>query len=172
MGKVLVINGADFSANAVETISFDGGDTLVYKRSQTGVFFLDYNNEQSIQESLNAVAANTRLYVYKVSAFVGRTVRITSANYVISGAYYDCFASDLGTFSFDDVPTLTGANATSSTVSKKTPITAIDTFSVTSTTTGTKTTITKVIPSGARYLLVSARFDEGLLESEVKAELL
>lgn len=172
MGKVLIIKGADFSTNATDVISFDD-DTLVMKKSQAGVFFLDYQGSTEIQETKTApVSTKSKVFVWDVRQYVGRSVKITSANPIVTNANYDCFASDLGTLSFTDIPSLSSANAQSgSGGNTHYPITVISVFNVSSTQ-NVKGTVTKIIPSGAKYLVVTARFDNGLLESEVKAELL
>lgn len=169
MGKNLVIKNADFSANAVEVITPTPVDPITTKLSGNFVFFMDYNNAKQIQQKTpsSSTVANTKLLVADVQEFVGRTVRITSANYVVSGAYYDCFASDLGTLSFNNIPNLTSANP-----EVKTNITVIESFNVTTTTTGAVSTVTKVIPTGAKYLCVTARFDEGLTQEQLKVILI
>ena len=179
MGKRLIFNDVDFSANAVEIITppTPPGPTptpvvLSGKLSGTYVFYLAYQGVTNIQEqnpaaSTTAVVANTKLIVYDVQQYVGKTVEITSANYVLNGAEYDCFASSLGNLTINDIENLSGKNPF-----VKHDITAIESFNVSTTTSGAVTTIQKVIPTGAKYLCVTARFDEGLTEQQLKAEII
>lgn len=173
MGTLLVIKNADFSANAVEVVTppTPPGPTpatvvLTGKLSGTFVFYLAYQGATQIQqkESNSQIVANTKLIVYDVEQYVGKVVEITSANYVISGGQYDCFSSNLGNLTYDGIE-----NLSSHTPGLKHSITAIESFNVTTTTTGEVTTIRKTIPSGAKYLCVTARFNEGLTEQQLKA---
>lgn len=176
MGTLLVIKNADFSTNAVEVVTppTPPGPTpapvvLSGKLSGTYVFYLAYQGATNIQEQnpngpSAAILANTKLIVYDVQQYVGKTVRITSANYVLSGALYDCFASSLGNLTINDIENLSGKNP-----EVFHAITAIESFNVSTTTTGAVTTIEKTIPTGAKYLCVTARFDEGLTEQQLKA---
>lgn len=173
MGKRLIFNDVDFSANAVEVIVPPTPSIILSgKLSGTYVFYLAYQGATNIQEQdpngpSAAILTNTKLIVYDVQQYVGKTVEITSANYVLNGAEYDCFASSLGNLTINDIENLSG----------KTPfvahaITAVESFNVSTTTTGAVTTIQKVIPTGAKYLCVTARFDEGLTEQQLKAEII
>lgn len=167
MGKNLIIKGADFSANAVDVIEPPTTE-LVTKTSGFGLFFLKYTDGTRIQQetSANQVAHNTKIVVADVSEYAGRTVRITSANYVIAGADYDCFCASLGDISFNDIPNMSYSRNT-----VKHAISAIETFNVTTTTTGEVATVSKVVPQGANYLVVTARFDEGLTDQELSVRL-
>lgn len=176
MGKRLIFNDVDFSANAVEIITppTPPGPTptpvvLSGKLSGYCVFYLAYQGATNIQQqaSGNQAAGLTKLIVYDVEQYVGKTVEITSANYVLDGAEYDCFASSLGNLTYDGIENL-GPHSPAVANS----ITVIESFNVSTTTTGAVTTIQKVIPTGAKYLCVTARFDEGLTEQQLKAEII
>ena len=173
MGTLLVIKNADFSANAVEVVTppTPPGPTpalvvLTGKLSGAFVFYLAYQGATQIQQKIpsNTIVANTKLIVYDVEQYVGKVVEITSANYVINGASYDCFSSNLGDLTYDGIENLSSHNP-----ALKHSITAIESFNVTTTTTGKVSTIRKTIPSGTKYLCVTARFDEGLTEQQLKA---
>ena len=173
MGTLLVIKNADFSANAVEVVTppTPPGPTpstvvLTGKLSGTNVFYLAYQGATQIQQQIPSqpLVANTKLIVYDVEQYVGKVVEITSANYVLSNALYDCFSSDLGNLTYDGIENLSAHSP-----ELKHSITAIESFNVTTTTTGEVTTIHKTIPSGTKYLCVTARFDEGLTEQQLKA---
>ena len=176
MGKRLIFNDVDFSANAVEIITPPTPPptsvVLSGKLSGTYVFYLAYQGATNIQEqrpntSGTTVAANTKLIVYDVQQYVGKTVEITSANYILSGAVYNCFASSLGNLTINDIENLSGKNP-----AVVHAITAVESFNVSTTTSGAVTTIQKVIPTDAKYLCVTARFDEGLTEQQLKAEII
>lgn len=171
------MKNADFSANAVEVITpptpgptppgpTPGTVTLTGKLSGTYVFYLAYQGATNIQQqpTNQPIVANTKLIVYDVEQYVGKVVEITSANYVLSDALYDCFSSNLGNLTYDDIESLSTHSP-----QVKHSITAIESFNVTTTTTGEVTTIRKTIPSGAKYLCVTARFDEGLTEQQLRA---
>lgn len=172
MGTLLVIKNADFSANAVEVVTPPTPPTppvpveLSGKLSGTHVFYLAYQGATQIQQQFpnNTLVSNTKLIVYNVEQYVGKLVEITSANYVISGAQYDCFSSDLGDLTYDGIE-----NLSSHQPELYHPISAIESFNVTTTTMGEVSTIRKTIPSGTKYLCVTARFDEGLTEQQLKA---
>lgn len=173
MGNLLVIKNADFSANAVEVVTPPTPPgpapipvVLTGKLSGTYVFYLSYQGDTQIQQQPSDVqiVANTKLIVYNVEQYVGKVVEITSANYIISGAMYDCFSSNLGNLTYDGIENLSTHNP-----ALKHSITAIESFNVSTATTGEVTTIRKTIPSGAKYLCVTARFDEGLTEQQLKA---
>ena len=165
MGKRLIIRGADFSDNCIEI-----GDTIAMKKSGAGVNYLNYQTTvNSIQRNRVTAAQTSKLFVFDVNNFVGRTVQITACHAVVSGASYCCFSSDLGTLSFVDIPNLVGSQATSD-MPLNVQITVVENFNV-SVTTKVKNTITKVIPTGANYLLLSYKTDGDLAENAVKVEL-
>lgn len=166
MGKRLIIHGSDFSANAASAMPGE----IPYKKSGFCIQYLDYNGNTLIQQ-LNGdspVATNTRLLVCDVSNFIGMTISITSANYVLEGAQYDAFVSDLGDLTFDGIPDLAPIPPKQPTIFHS--VTAIESFNVTTTTTGEVATIQKVVPANAKYLLVTARFNEGLTEEMLSVD--
>lgn len=163
MAKALIIKDADFSTNAIELRPF--ADVLPTKKSQFGVFYLDYNGTVKIRQTNDPAAATMKILVADVSAYIGRTVRITSANNVIAGAYYACFTMTLGDLSFSDIPNLAGGSG-----NVDHPFSVIESFNVSSTDLQSAT-ITKTIPNGAVYLVVTGNFAGDLTETNFKAEL-
>lgn len=165
MAKVLVIKDADFSTNAIELIPF--ADVLPTKKSQLGVLFLDYQGSAKIRQGTPDQQASTtmKILVADVSAYIGRTVQITSAHNVIAGAYYACFTATLGDLSFSNIPSLAGVTG-----GLDHPFSVIESFNVSSTDLQSAT-ITKTIPSGAVYLVVTGNFAGDLTEANFKAEL-
>lgn len=161
MGKVLIINGADFSANAIGQI--EPSYNVPVKKTQFGVFFMDYNGECEIKQlkSSSTAAPYSKLLVANVSNYIGKTIKVTSATPIVEGAYYCAFTSDLGTFDFDDIPSLSSLSS-----SKDTAVTSVGELFNVSSNDKVKATVNKVIPLGAKYLLVTIRTDGGMAESE------
>lgn len=160
MGKKLIIIGADFSDNCID---LEG--SILETVSGTGVAYLNYSTTvNSIQRN---ASTTIKLFVFDVSNFIGRTVRITGCHAVVTGAIYCCFSSDLGTYSFDDIADLE-ASPTSTSINVE--ISSVENFNV-SVTSKVQNTITKEIPTGGNYLLLSYRTDGDLAESGVKVEL-
>ena len=165
MGRNLVIRGADFLENCISQ-----GGNIQMKKSRWGVCYLNYSTTVNcIQRNRIQVSQTSKLFVYDVTGYVGRQVRITACHAVVSGASYCAFSADLGTFTFNDIPNLDGSQApTDSPLNNQ--IGTVENFNV-SVTTKVKNTITKTIPSGAKYLLLSYKSDGDLAESGVKAEI-
>lgn len=169
MGKAIIIKGADFSANAVERIPT--GDVLETKKSQRYVLFLDYQDICAIRQNQSGAGGNPQNYgiiVGDVQNFVGRTIRITSATPVVSGAYYACFTNSLGDLTFDEIPNLGVAPGTLQVRHNITPIG--NTFNISDVTDVTQS-VNKTVPSGAKYLIVTGSFNGDLTESNFKIEL-
>ena len=169
MGKAIIIKGADFSANAVERIPT--GDVLETKKSQRYVLFLDYQNICAIRQNTSGASGNPQNYgiiVGDVQNYVGRQVRITSATPIISEAYYACFTNSLGDLTFDEIPNLGMAPSTSQIRHTITPIG--NTFNISDVSDITQS-VTKTVPSGAKYLIVTGSFNGNLTESNFKIEL-
>lgn len=162
MGKALVIKGADFSVNAVEQL----GIAIPTKKTGFYVFFLDYSGASNIQQapSNSATGAVMKLLVADVEGFVGEDIKITAANPIVADAYYACFTASLGDLQFENIPTL-GASGTNSSILHA--ITPIESFNVSTVANETKT-ITKTVPSGAKYLVVSGNYSEDLTDAAFK----
>lgn len=167
MGKALIINGADFSLNAVEQIITGA---IQQKKSQRFVVFLDYQNVCTIRQNISTSSAggDYEILVADVQNFVGQQVRITSATPVISGAYYACFTNSLGDLNFNDIPNLGAAPGTSSILHNITPIG--NTFNI-SATDGVTQSVLKTVPTNAKYLIVTGGFTGDLTEANFKVEL-
>lgn len=166
MGKALIINGADFSLNAVEQINTD---TIQQKKSQRGVMFLDYQEVNAIRQvaSNSPTRSSYEVLVADVQNFVGQQVRITTANPIVSDAYYACFASDLGDLAFNDIPNLAVSSTTQTILHNITKIG--DSFNI-STIDGVTSAVTKTVPANAKYLVVTGAFTGDLTESNFKVE--
>ncbi len=155
MSKILVINGADFSENSAGKVLFN---SYLLKVGRFGTLFLDYEDRKAIMEAANPAVLTEKIFVYNLNpSLAGKTISITAINNVIQNAYYNAFAQDLGNLSFLDIPNLSGEG-----VSPSKPIyydiqesSIIETFNV-SITDKDINTITKTIPTGANYLLVSS----------------
>ena len=167
MGKVVLLDGVDFSQNSVGTIMF--GD-FILKASGYGAFYLSYQGRDAITISKSSQEIlNQKLFAYKINPdLIGKEVNITSANYVIDGAYYCAFVSDLGYLTFSEIPNLSGSSLPSGQPVYH-ELNSIENFNVSSVE-HTKKTITKTIPAGAKYLLVTADFNGNLSENDVKVE--
>lgn len=144
MGKSLIIKGADFSQNSIQ-------ESITYKISPLHYHYISYTAGNNIHRTADTY--NEYLVVADVRAYRGKTLKIKSSNYVISGAYYDCFSEDLGIVQYDNIPNLNwGENEIH-------PInTVIESFNV-STTDRQPNTITKVIPNTANYVVISVNTD-------------
>ena len=165
MGKRLIIKDADFSENCIGQEEF-----LAMKKSGWGVSYLNYSTTvNSIQRNRIQVSQTSKLFVYDVTGYVGRQVSITACHAVVSGASYCAFSADLGTFTFNDIPSLNGSQAPTDNP-LNVQIGTVENFNV-SVTTKVKNTIIKTIPSGVKYLLLSYKSDGDLAESGVKAEI-
>lgn len=165
MGKKLIIKNADFSENCIGR-----DDSLVFKKSGWGVSYLNYSTTVNcIQRNRIATAQTSKLFVYDVSNYVGSQIAITACHAVVSGASYCAFSADLGPLTFNDIPSLNGSQAPTDNP-LNVQIGTVENFNV-SVTTKVKNTITKTIPSGAKYLLLSYKSDGDLAESGVKAEI-
>ena len=166
MGKRLIIKDADFSENCIGQ-----EESLAMKKSGWGVSYLNYTSTvNSIQRNRIQASQTSKLFVYDVTGYVGRQVRITACHAVVSGASYCAFSADLGTFTFNDIPNLDGSQApTDNPLNNQ--IGTVENFNV-SVTTKVKNTITKTIPTGAKYLLLSYKSDGDLAENGVKVELI
>ena len=162
MGKALVIKGADFSVNSVEQL----GIAIPKKRTGFYVFFLDYNGSTNIQQapSNSATGAVMKLLVADVEDFVGEDIKITAATPIVASAYYACFTASLGDLQFDDISTL-GSSGTNSSILHA--ITSIESFNV-STVANETETVTKTVPSGAKYLIVTGNYSEDLTDAAFK----
>lgn len=165
MGKKLIIKNADFSENCIGQ-----DDSLVFKNSGWGVCYLNFSTTvNSIQLNKIAVAQGFKLFVYDVSNYVGSQIAITTCHAVVSGASYCTFSEDLGPLTFNDVSSLNGSQAPSD-QPYNVQIGSIENFNVSSTN-KVKKTITKTIPAGARYLVLTYMNDGDLEESGVNAEI-
>ena len=165
MGSRLIIKNANFYENCIEE-----GDTIVMRKSGWGVSYLNFSTTvNSIQRNRTTVAQTFKLFVYDVTNFVGSQIAITTCHAVISGASYCAFSADLGKLTFNDIPSLDGSQAPSDT-GYNVQIGSIENFNVSSTN-KVKNTITKTIPSGARYLCLTFMSDGNLAESGVNVTL-
>ena len=171
MGKVLLIKDANFSQNAIEQIPLAD---FIPTRLTNGfyVYYMDNSGTSAIRQlkESSTAGASLKLFVADVTNYVGRTIKITAATPYLEGAHYGCFASDLGGFAFDQIPSLEPTPSSHSKNMISTPITTISSFDV-STTTGIKKTITKTIPSGAKYLLMAIEHSQGFTDNELNVEL-
>ena len=165
MGKVLVLRGTDFSENAVDKVVID--NFIPTALSYQCAYYMDYQNVSAIRQTTETSAAGlkVRLFVADVSNYVGRQIDITAANDVVTGAYYGCFASDLGTFTMEEIATLGAAPSFTTT-----NITTLETFNI-STVSGVKKTVRKTIPAGAKYLCVGVMISEGFNTDELNVAL-
>lgn len=143
MGKSLIIKGADFSQNSIQ-------ESLNYKISP-----LHYHYIATAGNYLQRTADTYNEYfiVADVRAYRGKTLKIKSSNYVISGAYYDCFSEDLGNIQYDDIPNLNWNINELHSINN-----VIENFNV-STTDRQPNIITKVIPNTANYVIISVNVD-------------
>ena len=167
MGKVITIQGADFSANSLGAVNTSSN--IPVKKTQTGVQYMDYQGLSAIRQLYSGSSSvNTvKMMVADVSDYVGSTISITSANAIVNGAYYACFASSLGGLNFSEIPSLSPVSANNGV---NTEITKIgDSFNI-SDNDKTEKTITKVVPQGARYLLFTLKFGGDLNESHAGVE--
>lgn len=168
MGKVLLIKDANFSQNAIEQIPL--ADFIPTRMTNSShVFYMDYSGTSAIRQLKGTNSAGTplKLFVADVTNYVGRTIKITAATSYLEGAHYGCFASDLGGFAFDQVPSIGPAQVDTII----TPVTTISVFDV-STAMGVKTTITQSIPTGAKYLLMTINYSQGFTDNELNVELI
>lgn len=166
MGKILVINGADFSENALDQVS--PSYNVVTKKTQAGVQFMDFDGVCAIRQmhSKQPAATYSILMVSDVTSYIGKIIKITSATPVTSGAYYATFSSDLGTLTFNDIPTM--KEIPGSGIGVNYPVTPVgEAFNISSVS-KIGETITKTIPLGAKYLLVTIRTDEGFNVADAK----
>jgi len=171
MGKVLLIKGANFSQNAIEQIPLT--DFIPTRLTNSFyVYYMDYSGTSAIRQlkTTSSAGASLKLFVADVTNYVGRTINITAATASLEGAHYCCFASDLGGFAFDQIPSIKPMPSSQSGGMINTPVTTISIFDA-STTDGIKTTITKTIPSGAKYLLMTIQYAQGFTDNELNVEL-
>lgn len=172
MGKVLLIKDANFSQNAIEQIPLAD---FIPTRLTNGfyVYYMSYSGTSAIRQvkTDSSAGESLKLFVADVTNYVGRTIKITAATSVYKGAKYACFASDLGGFAFDQIPSIEPMPGSQSGAQIITPVTTISTFDV-STTIGIKTTITKTIPTGAKYLLMTINYSQGFTDNELNVELI
>ena len=166
MGRNLVIRGADFLENCISQ-----GENIQMKKSGWGVCYLNYSTTVNcIQRNRIQVAQPWKIFVFDVTDYVGRNVSITTCHPVVSGGSYCAFSADLGTLSFNDIPNLQGSQAPSNNPLNL-QISTVENFNV-STTAKVKRTITKTIPTGTKYLLLTYANDGDLVESGVDVTLL
>lgn len=161
MGKIIVINGADFSDNALAKVT--PSYNLKIKKTKNGVQFMEYQGVCAIRQVAQAstYVNYMKLLVADVRNLNGKVVQITTATPVVEGAFYCAFTSSLGGIDFNDIPELQyGSTAVNMEVPK-----VGDAFNV-SETDKVKDTVTKLIPTGAKYLLVTIRTDTGMSEGE------
>lgn len=171
MGKVLLIKDANFSQNAIEQIPLT--DFIPTRLTNSFcVYYMDYRGTSAIRQvkASSSAGASMKLFVADITNYVGRTIKITAATTKLEGAHYGCFSSDLGGFTFDQIPSIGPMPSSQSGTVITTPVTTISTFDV-STTDGIKTTITKTIPTGAKYLLIAIQYSQGFTDNELNVEL-
>lgn len=149
MGKSLIIKGADFSQNSIQ-------ESLNYKISPFHYHYLSYITGDNLQRTNDTI--NEYLIVADVRAYRGKTLKIKTSNYVISGAYYNCFSEDLGIMQYDNIPNLNWE------INEIHPInTVIENFNV-STIDRQPNIVTKLIPNTANYVIISVNVDNFSLD--------
>ena len=138
-------------------------------KSQLGVFYMDYNGTSAIRQlqTTSASVNSYKLVCVNVDGFVGRTIRITSANpRSVDGAKYACFTASISPFTFSEISSLGPVSGSMQTTS----ITPIESFNISSQD-NVKASVTKTIPANSKYLLFTASFVGNLSENDISVEL-
>lgn len=138
--------------------SGDSGDTpinLTLYKSAIGSSILDY---QDVWKMFKAAALNTlgsQIIGVDVSAYVGKTITITAAQSVISGANYAMFCSAFPNATVSSLAELEGysqfGGASASDMIAEDRSILVESFNI-STTSETTNSISKVVPANVKYL--------------------
>lgn len=138
-----------------------GGDettpsTLTLYKSATGNSILDYKDVWKMFGAGSLATLGSQIIGVDVSAYAGQTITITAAQSVIAEANYAMFCSNLPNAYIKSLEELEGYNSfgTASEYEAESYNNLIESFNI-STVNETTNTITKAIPTNAKYLFFS-----------------
>lgn len=154
--KVPTVNIATGEEEEPEVPELPSTLTLYKTVGDNGLFIMNYQGTFSIAANNSSTTGKFQMIGVDVSNYVGKTLKITSTQYVIDGAMYSFFTNALaGGFALEDLSTINSDNLTEQ--GEYNDRTVLDTSIildefVVSTTTQQTNTIQKVVPAGAEYL--------------------
>ena len=148
--------GSSSGTNTPVTPPAGGTTTLTLYKSAVGNSILDYQNVWKMFGAGSLATLGSQIIGVDISAYAGQTMTITAAQSVIDGANYAMICSNLPNAYIKSLAELDGYNSfgTAADYIAENYDNLIESFNV-SVTAETTNTITKTIPSGAKYLFFS-----------------
>jgi hypothetical protein len=159
--SAIIVPNADFSANAVEKIHLNTLSPILTLNAGDGrqVRYLNMQGSSQVLACYkNKNLQHECVFIYNVEDSSGRTLEITAAHIVVSGAEFCCFASDADLDAIEAYETTAINNTSDVGPQLKGEITAVENFNV-SEVTNVENTVIKVIPETAKYLIITNAID-------------
>lgn len=131
------------------------GETLTLYKSAVGNSILDYQNVWKMFTASALDALGSEIIGVDVASYAGQTITITAAQSVIAGANYAMFCSALPSATINSLTQLQGydsfGGASGNAIKQEDRSLIIEAFNI-STTSETTNSVSKVVPTNAKYL--------------------